>query len=746
MMHAVVSIIMGVAAGLLLTITARAYPVDGYDHTGIRRLEYSRAVVEGRHRGPLIPVGAQLGLDAVRPSGIGPARLPPPDETLSRRVAALLGDEADRYGVALIDLTDPDTPRYAAHNPHWKANVGSVGKLLVGMTLFNELARAHPDDIEERLAVLRETQVIADAFIRTDHHRVPMWDVDTEQFSHRPLGEGDRGSLWEYLDWMLSASSNAAASMVMQQVILLRRFGRDYPVSAARETRFFEANDRARLGELWLAAMEDAAAANGIDTDALRQGSLFTGEGKRRVAGVRSYGTPESLVKLLMRMERGELIDAFSSRALKRLLYMTQRRIRYASHPALHGAAVSFKSGSLYSCKPEPDFECGKYMGNRVNRLASVALIEAPAEDPRYRYAVVVMSNVLRKNSAVAHQTLAMRIHRLIERFHRELGTFAPDVGSAGGDDRIVGADETVEVDNHPLHPRTALRVAGKCDRDVTVPAMLDQRAVGVPAAPTSRFAVHPRRGRLAGQAPHELVIDGRLAKHGFHLPAEARRDQAAGFQQVVEACYLDRGSAMGNVVQRVAAPGGTLAVFLSNPQSTVVSRIVQAVARRAQGPGDVGRADPLHHGRGVAVRGMADHPCQGATGGGIELQVSLCRLLEGAQQDGDLRQARGVHHPVAVDRGHPGLARPGDVHQRDRELPPATCSGEPGPLQRGLELALKGRIPALAKFGVDIGRVAGECAEQQRGSSQHPLRGLTYLHPVFRSLAREWGGGFVSC
>jgi hypothetical protein len=28
---------------------------------------------------------------------------------------------------------------------------------------------------------------------------------------------------------------------------------------------------------------------------------------------------------------------------------------------------------------------------------------------------VVVMSNVLRKNSAVAHQTLATRIHRLIE-------------------------------------------------------------------------------------------------------------------------------------------------------------------------------------------------------------------------------------------------------------------------------------------------------------------------------------------
>jgi len=37
---------------------------------------------------------------------------------------------------------------------------------------------------------------------------------------------------------------------------------------------------------------------------------------------------------------------------------MTQRRIRYASHPALYSYAVYFKSGSLYSCQPEPDFVC----------------------------------------------------------------------------------------------------------------------------------------------------------------------------------------------------------------------------------------------------------------------------------------------------------------------------------------------------------------------------------------------------
>jgi len=33
------------------------------------------------------------------------------------------------------------------------------------------------------------------------------------------------------------------------------------------------------------------------------------------------------------------------------------------------------------------------------------------------------MSNVLRKNSAVEHQTFATRLHRLIEGYHREISS-----------------------------------------------------------------------------------------------------------------------------------------------------------------------------------------------------------------------------------------------------------------------------------------------------------------------------------
>ena len=110
-------------------------------------------------------------------------------------------------------------------------------------------------------------------------------------------------------------------------------------------------------------------------------------------------------------MERGKLVDPWSSLEIKQFMYMTARRIRYASSPALNKAAVYFKSGSQYKCKPETDFRCGKYMGNVENYMNSVAIVEH--HDGR-TYMVTLMSNVLRKNSAVDHQTIATYIDRIL--------------------------------------------------------------------------------------------------------------------------------------------------------------------------------------------------------------------------------------------------------------------------------------------------------------------------------------------
>ena len=52
--------------------------------------------------------------------------------------------------------------------------------------------------------------------------------------------------------------------------------------------------------------------------------------------------------------------------------------------------------------------------------MNSVAIVEYPPGDNRLFYISTLISNVLRQNSAVDHQTMGTRIHRLIEKAHPE--------------------------------------------------------------------------------------------------------------------------------------------------------------------------------------------------------------------------------------------------------------------------------------------------------------------------------------
>ena len=399
------------------TSLGEAYPLDGYPYTGIRRLDFYDLAQQGIVSGRQLPAGAKYPLQLIQPRHVALDSLCAlqTDEEYNRKIRSYIGADKERYGIAVLDLSDPDKPIYAEHNALYKSNVGSVGKIIVVTALFDTLADLYPKDISARENVLRDSRVIADRFIEHDSHEVPIWNVENRKLSHRPLRLGDEASLWEYVDWTLSASSNAAASMVMREILLLRHFGYDYPVSELQAQEYLDTAGATRLRESMLAALNGALESNGLDTELLRQGSFFTRYGKNRTGGVTSYGTPRELLNLLLLIEQGKLIDEFSSREMKRLLYMTQKRIRYASHPALTDSAVYFKTGSLYSCQPEPGFECGKYKGNKRNTLASVAIIETEKTDRDLHYLVVVISNELRVNSAVAHQTLAMRIHRMIE-------------------------------------------------------------------------------------------------------------------------------------------------------------------------------------------------------------------------------------------------------------------------------------------------------------------------------------------
>ena len=411
---------------LIVAATCEAYPLDGYGFTGISRLEGYRLAMEGKVRAPKQPPGALLSIDAVdlRLQDKTDFEIPAAETEFVDQLQNLLGAEADRYALAVLDLSDIEQPRYAEHRSSERANPGSVGKILIALGIFQALADAYPDNIDARLSILRNTQVTADEFIQSDHHVVPLWQPGDSRVRYPKIQIGDQASLWTYLDWMLSASSNAAASMVLKHLMLLVQYGRAYPVSETEAQQFFKSASKKELTELLARALQDPVTRNGMDIAQLRQGSFFTWKGKRLVPGTTSYGTPRELLRWLIKLEQGKLVDAFSSREIKRLLYMTQRRIRYASSPALATAAVYFKSGSLYKCEPEAGFKCKKYHGNVKNMLNSVGIIEAPAADPQLYYMVVVMSNVLRKNSAVVHQTLATRIHRVLEKYYK-VGKFS---------------------------------------------------------------------------------------------------------------------------------------------------------------------------------------------------------------------------------------------------------------------------------------------------------------------------------
>ncbi len=407
---------------LMFTLATQvlSYPLDGYEETGIRRVEGARLANEGLAIGGFQPPGAMLTTEQVDLRLLHKDLvLPPPDPEFSEQIRTLLGKDVDQYGIAVLDLTDPDNLRYAEHRENHRQNVGSVGKLLVALGLFQALADTWPDNPERRLEILRDTVMTADDFSHSDHHTVRLFNVETRELTRRPLADGDQGSLWEYLDWMLSVSSNSAAAMVMRDAMLLKHFGQQYPVSEEQIKTFFSTTPGGELTKLFQQTFWEPVTRNGLPLDQIRQGSFFTRQGKKNVnGGGNSYATARTLMEFLLKMEEGVLVDEWSSRQIKRLLYMTERRIRYASAPVLKDAAVYFKSGSWYKCKPEEGFKCKAYHGNVINYMNSVAIVEQEVDGVKLKYMVIVISNVLRQNSAVQHQTLGTEVHKLIKQEH----------------------------------------------------------------------------------------------------------------------------------------------------------------------------------------------------------------------------------------------------------------------------------------------------------------------------------------
>ena len=416
------SILLGICILLCFSFaTITFYPIDGYEYTGIKRLKRLELIKNGEIKDATkIPEGAmkswseiQLNLNAREVDSVGAFLVP--DEDFQKEISSLFRGLDKSYSLTVLDISNPYSVRYASRNETAGYQPGSVGKLAVLNGLFTQLAKIYPDSWEKRTELLRNKSVKAGVWGLTDEHTIPIYNIEKNTLVKRQVVASDVFSLYEWADHMLSVSNNGAASIVWREVLLMAAFGQNYPdLTEEQALEYFKTTPRKELTDLGNEVVNLPLRDLGITTDEWRLGSFFT-RGANTYVGDKggSIGTPLGLMKFLIQLEQGKVVDEQSSLEMKRLMYMTDRRIRYAQSPALKEAAVYFKSGSLYKCDRSKGEACGKYMGNVTNFMNSVIIVEHP---DNCKYIVVLMTNVLRKNSASDHMYLAGNIDKIIRK------------------------------------------------------------------------------------------------------------------------------------------------------------------------------------------------------------------------------------------------------------------------------------------------------------------------------------------
>ncbi len=401
--------------------TMNYYPIDGYALTGIKRLKRLELIKSGEIKDvATLPPGAlksysEIELNLLSRSKDSVDDLLVTDADFQKEISGLFRGLDKSYSLTVLDISDVDNIRYAERNETSGYQPGSVGKIAVLNGLFTQLANIYPDSWESRTALLRDKSVKAGVWGLTDEHTIPIYNIETKKLVKRQVIASDVFTLYEWADHMMSVSNNGAASILWREVLLMAAFGKDYPALTQEEAdAYFKNTPRKELTDLGNDVVNLPLRTLGITSDEWRLGSFFT-KGANTYVGDKggSIGTPIGLMKFLIQLEQGNVVDRASSLEMKRLMYMTDRRIRYAQSPVLKEAAVYFKSGSLYKCDRSKGEACGKYMGNVSNFMNSVAIIEHP---DNCRYMVVLMTNVLRKNSATDHMMLASSIDKIVRK------------------------------------------------------------------------------------------------------------------------------------------------------------------------------------------------------------------------------------------------------------------------------------------------------------------------------------------
>ncbi len=401
---------------LIATLGISHYPIDGYERTGIKRLYQLRQMQLDSVPYNRIPYGAYkkldeigLNLKTIDQDSVG--LLLKEDPEFTRAIKRLIPSGA--YSIAVLDMTDPDNLKYAAHRENVGYQPGSVGKLAVLNAVFTQMAKVCPESFEERVMYLKDIKVSARYWGTGDHHTIPVYDIEKDKLTKRRVQASDVFSLYEWLDHMVSVSNNGAASVMYREAMLMAAFGPEYvDLTEERAENYFKETPRDSLTNLANTVVNEPLRALGITEDEWRLGGMFTRPAGRYVGRKGgSIGTPKGLMKFLVKLEQGKVVDYASSLEMKRLLYLTDRRIRYAKSNRLDSAAVYFKSGSFYKCDREKNPDCSSYAGNVFNYMNSVITVE---HQNGTNYIVCLMSNVLNKNSAGAHMYLASKIDDLI--------------------------------------------------------------------------------------------------------------------------------------------------------------------------------------------------------------------------------------------------------------------------------------------------------------------------------------------
>ncbi|MDW7694586.1 serine hydrolase [Flammeovirgaceae bacterium SG7u.111] len=412
--------LLGSVLALIMSFTLAPYPIDGYEYTGIRRLLRLELIMKDELKDAKPPLGAQKSMADIKLNLVGSRGdsldvLPAVDPAFQKAVSGVFSGLDASYSLAITEITKDKPLRFMKLQEKRGYQPGSVGKLAVLTGFFHQIAKIYPKSYASRIELMKTKQVRGGRWVLTDSHTIPVYDIETKKLTKRIAKEDDVFSLFEWIDHMLSVSNNGAASVVWREVMLMDAFGEKYPELTDDEANeYFKNTPKKDLSDIATRVVNQPLRDLCIDEQEWKLGSFFTYGASNIVPDKGgSIGTVIGLMKYLVAVERGKVIDQESSLEIKRLMYMTDRRIRYASAPALSTAAVYFKSGSLYQCREEEGYNCQKYMGNKSNFMNSVAIIE---HENGTTYLVCLMSNVLKRNSSSDHLALATSIDRIMQK------------------------------------------------------------------------------------------------------------------------------------------------------------------------------------------------------------------------------------------------------------------------------------------------------------------------------------------